>query len=485
MNDPITKGNIMQNMVWRFGERILAQITTFVVSVVLARKLSASAFGNVALLMVFIDIANIFVVQGFASALVQKKDADSIDFSSVFFFSLVIGILLYSIAFIFAPLMIYIGDLELPALFRVLALRVPLAAINSVQHAYVQRNLLFRKFFFSTLIGTLVSAVVGIYMAYANYGAWAIVGQYLTNSLCDTVILWCTIKWRPQLVMDFKRLKTLISFGWKMLCSGLVHVIYNKLTTFFIGTMYSTQDLAYYEQGQKIPGILETNIDVTINSVLFPVMAYEQNDRVRIKRMIRNSICTTGSIIWPMMMGLAILSDRIIVLIYGEKWLPATLFMIIACMKLSLEPIQTANLQAIKAIGRSDLYLRMEILKKTYGVLAILIGVQISVIATAVASATQFVFAAIVNGAVNRRLFDYNIREQLSDIFKNALLSLLMVLIVYLFKSIIPDMRWLSLLLNILVGMLSYVMLMFCFNRNQFDYLITMVLAIKKKARRT
>ena len=198
----ITNEKVINNMAWRFGERMLAQLTTFIVSVVLARLLSASDFGNVALLMVFIDIANVFVVQGFASSLVQKKDADNRDFSSIFFFSLFISIIAYVLAYTLAPFLAIIGDDSLPALFRVLSLRIPLAAINSVQHSYVQRNLLFKKFFFMTLIGTVISAVIGIYMAFAGYGAWAIVGQYLTNSLCDTVVLWFTIGWRQLFVMD-------------------------------------------------------------------------------------------------------------------------------------------------------------------------------------------------------------------------------------------------------------------------------------------
>ena len=464
-----TKSKVMGNMIWRFGERILAQLTTFIVSVVLARLLPAAAFGDVALLMVFIDIANVLVVQGFASSLVQKKDADNIDFSSVFFFSILVSIAFYCLCFVGSPLLQYIGDAELPALFRVLALRIPLAAINSVQHAYVQRNLLFKKFFFMTLIGTSLSAGVGIYMAFAGVGAWAIVGQYLTNSLCDTIVLWFTIGWRPIWVMDFHRLKELIGFGWKMLCSGLVHVIYNRLTTFFIGTKYTTEDLAFYEQGQKIPGIVETNIDTAINSVLFPVMAAEQDNKDRVKQMIRRSIQTSGCIIWPMMMGLAVLADQIIVLIYGEKWMPAMVFMVIACIKLTLEPIQTANLQAIKAIGRSDIYLKMEIAKKSYGIFAILIGIQISVLATAIASATQILFAFLVNGLVNRKLFDYKAGEQCKDVMPSAILSLVMLVIVYIIKNLCSPIGLFSIPIEILSGVLIYCVLVFIFNRSQFN----------------
>lgn len=474
-NTNISKSSVLSNVIWRFGERILAQLTTFAVSVVLARKLSASDFGDVALLMVFIDIANTLVIQGFASALIQKKDADDKDFSSVFFFSLLTSVVFYIILYVFAPLLRLIGDPLLPSLFRVLSLRVILAAVNSVQHAFVQKHMLFKKFFFSTLIGTIVSAFVGIYMAYSGAGAWAIVAQYLTNTLFDTIVLSFTIGWCPRLFMDFERIKTLFGFGWKMLCSGLVHVIYGRLQAFFIGTMYSTADLAFYEQGAKIPGIVETNIDSTINSVLFPLMAAEQDDVGRIKEMIRRSIRTTGFLIWPMMMGMAVLADQLISFVFGEKWLPAGIFMILACFRLTIEPIQTANLQAIKAIGRSDLYLKMEIIKKVFGLVVILVGVRISVLATAVATLLQFVFAGIVNGAVNRRLFKYRIQEQLYDIIINACLSIIMAGIVLIVKNMLDTSLVLKLVLEIIIGVIVYTLLVLAFNRKQMDYVVNMI----------
>ena len=260
-----------------------------------------------------------------------------------------------------------------------------------------------------------------------------------------------------------------------MLCSGLVHVIYGRLQAFFIGTMYSTADLAFYEQGAKIPGIVETNIDSTINSVLFPLMAAEQDDVGRIKEMIRRSIRTTGFLIWPMMMGMAVLADQLISFVFGEKWLPAGIFMILACFRLTIEPIQTANLQAIKAIGRSDLYLKMEIIKKVFGLVVILVGVRISVLATAVATLLQFVFAGIVNGAVNRRLFKYRIQEQLYDIIINACLSIIMAGIVLIVKNMLDTSLVLKLVLEIIIGVIVYTLLVLAFNRKQMDYVVNMI----------
>lgn len=471
---------VIHNMAWRYAERILAQFSTFVVTLILARKLAPSDFGNVALLTIFIDIADILIVQGFSSALVQKKNADNIDFSSVFYFSLFASFLLYVIFFMAAPLLAYIGDQQLPALFRVLALRIPLGAINSVQHAYIQRNLLFKKYFLRTIIGATISSFVGIYMAYSGCGAWAIVGHNLTKSVCDTILLWLSIGWRPDKVFRIKRLKTLIDFGWKMQCSSLVHVIYKRLTTFFIGIIYSTEDLSFYEMGQKIPGIIETNIDTTINSVLFPVMSERQDDLAQIRQMVRKSIQTSGSLIWPMMAGLAVLSDQLILLLYGQKWLPASIFMVIACLKLTLEPIQTANLQAVKAIGRSDLYLKMEIIKKAFGLIIIILSARISVFAIAAAAAIQTFFASLVNGFVNKQLLGYNFHEQISDYYRNAILSLVMALLVFFLRIILPELGLAGIIIEIFTGIIIYSILVFLFNRPQYDYFKSIIQEMRK-----
>lgn len=474
MNNIYSKKSIANNMMWRFGERILAQFVTFCVSVVLARQLPPAAFGDVALLMIFIDIANTLVSVGFASALVQKKDADNIDFSSVFYFSLIVACVGYCIAFFAAPLLVNIGDTALPVLFRVLSIRLFLAAVNSVQHAYVARKMLFKKYFFRTLIGTILSAFVGITLAYLGYGAWAIVFQYLTNSFCDAIILWFTIGWRPQLVIDFQRLRSLIGYGWKMLASHLVTVIYNRLSTFFIGTVYTTTDIAYYEQGNKIPGIIEANVDTTINSVLFPVLSAAQDDPSQLKKMMRRSIQLSSIIVWPMMIGLAILSDHLIRLIYTEKWLPAVPFMIIACFRLGFEPVQTANLQGIKAIGRSDTYLWLEIIKRGYGLIALLVAMRKGVMAIALAAASSTFFSAAVNGVANYLLFQYRIKEQIKDISDGFFLALLMGSVVFLLNRILPFGVF-SIILEVFAGIGIYLALIYVFKRKDYDYLYEIV----------
>lgn len=472
---------IVSSMIWRFGERMLAQVVTFVVSVVLARLLSPSDYGNIALLMIFIELADVFVVHGFGAALVQKKDADNGDFSSVFFFSLGFTAILYVIIFFSAPVLGIIFDSpDLPRLFQVLALRIPLSGINSVQHAYVQRKMVFKRFFFATLGGTLGSAVLGISLAYAGFGAWALIAQYLGNSLCDTVILWITVKWRPEKTFSWKKLKGLLNFGWKMLGSQLIHVVYNRLSSFVIGTVYTPADLAYYEQGSKIPGVVETNIDTTINSVLFPAMSKTQDKPEKLKMMVRKSISTSAIFVWPLMIGLLIMSSKTVELVYTTKWLPCVVFMQIACIRLAIEPIQTANLQAIKALGRSDLYIKMEIIKKGYGILILLITCRISITAIAFGALSQSLFSFFVNAIPNRKLLKYLIREQIQDIFSSAMIAAVMGCIVYIVGVLFPD-TLVAFWGQILIGVVLYIVMTYMFRREDFSFISGLVKSMVKR----
>lgn len=472
---------VVSSMIWRFGERFLAQIVTFVVSVVLARLLTPKDYGNIAILIIFIDLMDVFVVHGFGTALVQKKNAEQIDFSSVFFFNLIFTMILYVVMFCGAPILGNIFDnSRLSNLFRVLALRIPLAGINSVQHAYVQRKMVFKKFFFATLGGTLASAILGITLAYLGAGAWALVAQYLCNSFCDTVILWLTVKWRPSKEFSWKRLSGLLSFGWKMLGSQLIHVIYNKLSSFVIGTKYSSTDLAYYEQGSKIPGVIETNIDTTINSVLFPAMSKAQDNIFRLKQMVQQSIRISTLIVCPLMVGLMVVSSDVVSILYTEKWLPCVVFMQVACLKLIMEPIQTANLQAVKALGRSDLYIKMEFIKKGYGLVTLILTMRISVFAIAIGFLSQSMFSFLINSVPNKKLLNYGYIEQLKDVLPNIVLSMLMGGVVYLLGKVLGN-SVLELFAKVVFGGVFYIGLVFLFRKNDFLYVFDLIKGVFRK----
>ena len=364
----ITKKSVIGNFIWRFAERCGAQLVTFIVSIVLARILDPKDYGTIALVTVFTTILQVFVDSGLGTALIQKKNADDLDFSSVFYFNFIVCIILYVGMFIAAPyIALFYKDTTLTPVIRVISLTIVISGVKGIQQAYVSKNMLFKRFFFSTIGGTIFSAVLGIAMAYMGYGVWALVAQQLSNTAIDTLILWLTVKWRPKKMFSYERLKGLFSFGWKLLISSLLDTAYNNLRNLIIGKLYSSSDLAFYNQGEKFPKVIVMNINASIDSVLLPTMSIEQDNPERIKQMTRRAIKTSTYVMAPLMMGLAFCAEPIVRLVLTDKWIFCIPFLRIFCITYMFWPVHTANLNAINAMGRSDWFLRLEIIKKIVG----------------------------------------------------------------------------------------------------------------------
>lgn len=423
---------ITSNLIWRFLERFGAQGVTLVVSIVLARLLDPNVYGVIALITVITTVLQVFVDSGLGTALIQKKDADDLDFSSVFYFNLVVCISLYVALFSFSPIIAKFYKIpELSSTIRVLGLLLIISGFKNIQGAYVSRNLLFKKYFFATLGGTVSAAFVGIGMAYMGFGVWALVAQNLVNQTIDTIILWISVKWRPKKQFSLVRLKALFSYGWKLLVSSLLDTIWSELRQLIVGKMYSTSDLAYYNKGNEYPKYATTALNNSIDSVLLPVMSKEQDNPQRVKEMTRKAIKTSSYIMWPMMMGLAACSKSFVCLILTEKWEPAVPYFIIFCIVYAFYPIHTANLNAIKALGRSDLFLKLEIIKKIVNLALILSTMWFGVFWLAFGSIIGSVFSQLINSWPNRKLLNYKYEEQIKDIFPYIILSIVMAMAVY------------------------------------------------------
>lgn len=427
------KNSVVINFIWRFAERCGAQLVTFIVSIVLARILSPEDYGQIALITVFTTIMQVFVDSGLGLALIQKKDADDLDFSSVFYFNFAVCLVLYAVMFVAAPFIAsFYKDTTLTPIIRVISLTIVISGVKGIQQSHVSRNMLFKRFFFSTLGGTIFSAFLGIGLAYAGFGVWAIVAQQLSNTTIDTLILWLTVKWRPKKMFSWKRLKSLLSFGWKMLVSSLLDTVYNNIRSLIIGRMYSSSDLAYYNQGKQFPHTIVDNIDSSIDSVLLPSMSSAQDDSVRVKVMARRSIKISTYIMAPMMMGLAFCAVPIVKLVLTDKWLPCVPFLRIFCITYMFYPIHTANLNAIKAMGRSDLFLKLEICKKVVGLVLLFSTIFISVEAMAYSLLISTLASMIINSWPNKKLLNYSFLEQMKDILPSILLAVGMGVVVYL-----------------------------------------------------
>ena len=466
---------VVNNFIWRFFERCGAQGVTFIVSIVLARLLDPSVYGTIALVTIFTTIMQVFVDSGMGNALIQKKDADDLDFSSVFWFNLIMCFTLYILMFLSAPLIASFYKMpELTPVVRVLSLILVISGVKNVQQAYVSRNMLFKKFFFSTLGGTVGAAVVGITLAYLGFGVWALVAQMLFNTTVDTIILWITVEWRPRKQFSFERLKGLFSYGWKLLLSALIDTIYGDIRQLIIGKVYSKEDLAFYNQGDKFPKLIVSNINSSIDSVLLPTMSKAQDDKNAVRSMTRRSIKTSTYIMMPLMAGLAVCAESLISLIMTDKWLPCVPFLRIFCFTYAFWPIHTANLNAIKAMGRSDLFLKLEVVKKIVGTIALLSTMWISPLAMAYSMLATSVLGQMINSWPNKKLMDYSYLEQVKDMLPQICLSLLMGAVVYCVRFLgLNNIATLS--IQVPLGAAIYILLSMLFHIDSFEYLITTV----------
>lgn len=475
------KMTVISNLVWRFAERCGAQLVSFIVSIVLARILAPEDYGTIALVTVFTAILQVFVDSGLGTALIQKKDADEIDFSSVFYFNFVVCLILYLGMFAAAPFIAdFYGDVTLVPVIRILSLTIVISGVKGIQQAYVSRNMLFKRFFFSTIGGTIFSAVLGIAMAYAGFGIWSLVAQQLSNTFIDTLILWITVRWRPTKSFSWTRLKYLLSFGWKLLVSSLLDTAYNNLRNLIIGKMYSSSDLAFYNQGDKFPKVIVTNINASIDSVLLSTMSSAQDDKERVKQMTRRAIKTSTYVMAPLMMGLAFCAEPIVSLVLTDKWLPCVPFLRIFCTTYMFWPVHTANLNAINAMGRSDWFLRLEIIKKIMGMTILLSTMWFGVMAMAYSLLLSSVLSQIINSWPNRKLLGYGYLEQVRDFAPGILLAVIMGICVY-FISFLHLPTIVTLLIQFIVGAAIYIGVSAILKLEEFEYLLGMVKSFLKK----
>lgn len=475
------KGKALAGLFWRFLERSGAQGVSFVVSIILARLLEPEVYGTISLVTIFMAILQVFIDSGMGNALIQKNDADDLDFSSVFYFNLVMCVFLYIILFVCAPFIsAFYHKPDLTPVIRVLGITLLISGIKNVQQAYVSRTLQFKRFFFATLGGTIGAACVGIIMAYMGFGVWALVAQSLFNTTTDTIILWITVKWRPKLQFSFERLKGLLNYGWKLLASSLLHTLYTNLRSLIIGKLYSAQDLAYYNKGRSFPQLIVTNINSSIDSILLPTMSCVQDDRETVKAITRRSIMISSYIMWPMMIGLAIIAKPLITLLLTEKWLMAVPFLQITCISFALEPLQTSNLSAIKAVGRSDIILKLEIIKKSLSITILLVAMRFGVMAIALSGLGYTFIATVVNAFPNKILLNYSYIEQIKDILPALILALFMGAVVYPIAMIEMSQIYI-LIIQVLTGALLYTLLSRVFRLEAFLYILETLKTIGRK----
>ncbi|MBQ2885151.1 MAG: lipopolysaccharide biosynthesis protein [Alphaproteobacteria bacterium] len=468
----LTKGTIVKSFIWKILERSSIQIVSFLVTIILARLLTPEEYGLIALVTIFIAIADVIVDGGFNTALIQKKDSNNEDFSTIFIFSIGLSVVIYFIIYLLAPSVakFYRND-DIIAVTRVLSLTLIFNAINSVQRAYVSKHMLFKRLLYSSLGAVVVSGGIGVIMAINGFGIWSLVAQVLSNQLFALVIMWFSLKWRPSVIFSKSSFKTLFNYGWKIFVTNIITVLFVQIRKLLIGKFYHPADLAYFEKGEQLPTLVMSNLFASIQTILFPTFSNVQDDRQKVKSMMRRSTKLSCFFIYPLMVGLVVCADPLIRLLLTEKWINVVPFVQVLCIANFFRPIAISNWEAIKALGYSDITLKLEIIKKIIDVIILVVTLFLGVYAVAWGVVIYNFICVFINLYPNVKLLNYRLSEQLIDAVPTLLISLTMGIgICWIAFIDIPN--WLMLLSQILSGIIIYIVLCLIFKDESFYYLL-------------
>lgn len=473
----------LSSFLFKVIESVGNQGIAFLVSLLLARLLDTSDYGVLSMLLVFIAVAQVFVQSGLNTALIQKKDVDETDFSSVFYVSFGMAAAFYALLFVLAPwLASFFNMPALKSTLRVMALILLPGSLISVQNAVVARQMAFRKLMIASLCATVISGTVGVVMALNGARYWALVAQQMTNQCVLAILLLVLVKWRPRRVFSFERVKNHFRFGWKLLVSSLLDTGFTNLRSAVIGKKFSDDALAFYTRGKQFPELVMNAINGSISSVILPVLSEQQDENQRMKQTMRRSIMLSSFLVMPMMAGLAAVSKPMVSLLLTDKWLPCVPFLQLCCMDFALYPIHTNNLSAINAKGRSDVFLKLEIIKKLYGMAILLVSVLCfdSVMAIAWGGVISSVVSAAVNAHPNKELLNYGYLEQMRDILPTLALSMVMFGVVYAMNALALPTA-LLLVLQVLAGVAVYGGLALLFKVESVQYVLQIARKLIKR----
>lgn len=472
MNNSVNKNNILSSLIWKLLEGGGVQFLQIVIQILLARMLSPNEFGTMAVLLVFISLAQVFIDGGFSIALIQKKNTDELDYSSIFIFSLLISLLLYLLLFFLAPtISIFYQDIDLIIFLRILGLILFPGALNTVQYAYVSKNLLFKKSAISSLFSTLISGIIGIISALNGLGIWALIAQRISYSIINSLFLLIILKWQPKFIFSLSRVRKLFSYGGNILASNLLFRFYLELRTLLIGRFYDSSLLGFYHRGDQMPRVLVNGVDGAIQSVILPSLSVFQDDSQKIKKIVRRSVKTSTYIIFPILFGLAAVSHNFTYVVLGEQWLPSVPYLIIFCFAHSLTPVHGISQQPARAMGRSDIIFKTEIIKRIIGMVLIVITLPFGIIAIAIGFLFEKILEVFINAYPNNFLISYSFKELLNDISSSFFQALLMGIVVYIFNFLNISLI-LKLFIQIAIGGILYILLSIIFKNESMYYLI-------------
>ena len=429
-------------------------------------------------MLIFTSIASVFIESGFSTALIQNKDVTEDDYSSVFWISLFIASILYLIIYIAAPFIasFYHSPVLIQPL-RVLSIMIIPGCLSSIQQAKLSRQMDFRGIFISSIIGVSISGAVGVVAAYLGYGLWALVAQSLLNVLITSVVLLLLTGWYPKFVFNTERIIVLFRFGWKLLVSGLLDTIDNHLQNIIVGKKYNSTTLGYYDKGIQFPQYLVGTIVSAVQSVILPAMSAVQDESAKVKDLVKSSMCLCSYLIFPMMAGLASIADSLIYLLLTEKWLPCVPYVQVNCFIFAFFAVHVCNLQAINAMGRSDLFLKLELIKKVFELIFISIAVLCfdSPMAIVMTGVFDSFLSWYINASPNKDLIHYPFKQQVIDLLPIAIMSVGMFFIVYPIPYFIKINAFGTMVIQIITGVCVYALMSVIFKPAPYRIIISQI----------
>jgi O-antigen/teichoic acid export membrane protein len=456
------KNKTIAGLIWSLTETVASRGIQFIVMIILARFLSPAEFGIIGMIMIFIEVSNSFIDSGFSQALVREKDSSQKDFSTVFFFNLFVAIILYVVLFFSAPVIVtFFNEPKLLWIVRVVG-------INLIINAFtiVQRTVLIKKVDFKTqtkihTVAAILAGAIAISLAYYGFGVWSLVANMVFSQFFQSVFLWLFNRWIPSLIFSKDSFKRLFAFGSKLLMSGILDKIYHNIYYVVIGRFFSAADLGYFTNARKFKDILATTVTSSIQRVTYPVLSSIQEENERLKAGYKKMMRGTVFAFFPIMMGLAAAAEPLIVLTLGQQWYPSVVYLQLLSFAGMLYPLHAMNLNVLKVKGRSDLFLRLEIIKKVNIsiIIILVIGFGWGIIGLLIGMIVSSYLAYCINTYYSAKLIDYRIKEQVFDLLPAYIASIIMGITVYGVRFVLPGGYLMQLIFQILIGAIVYILI--------------------------
>lgn len=478
MAEQSLKDKTVKGVLWSSVERFSVQGVHFLVMIVVARLLAPKDFGLVGMLAIFMAVSQSIIDSGFSQALIRKQDRSDIDQCTVFYFNIVVSLAVYLILFAIAPLVAdFYNEPQLISLMRVLCLMVVINSMAVVQRAIYTATLNFKTQAKATFMAAIVSGVVGIAFAWLGFGVWALVWQQLSSAITNTLLLWWYSSWRPRLIYSWKSFRELFAFGSNLLISGLLETVYNNIYQIVIGKIYTASSLGFFTQAKQISAFPSSNINGIIGRVTYPVLSSIQNDDERLATNYRKLLRMSAFIIFPLMCGLAGVSRPLINILLGSKWDFSATLLVPICMAMMWYPVHAINLNLLKVKGRSDLFLRLEIIKKILGVSMLVATAPFGLVVMCYGTIINSIIALIINTFYTGKLIHVGFVRQMRDLSFTLLLSLAMFAIVHVL-TFLTENYYLQLSLGVIVGIFFFCVVCYVVKPEEITFVKTI---IKKK----